>query len=154
MMSATNDRIERQIEIKAPVSRVWRALTDFREFSEWFRVKLEGPFEPGKRTRGRITYPGYEHLVMDVEVAAMEKERRFSFHWHPYAVDPAVDYSKESPTLVEFLLEPTGTGTLLRVTESGFDRVPSARRDEAFRMNSGGWTEQVKNIERYVAGHP
>lgn len=148
----TPDRIVKQIDITAPPSRVWRALTDHKEFGQWFRVDLEGPFVPGKTTRGRITYPGYEHLVMEVEVQRMEPERLFSFHWHPYAVDPKVDYSEERPTLVEFELDQSPAGTLLVVTESGFDAIPAARRDEAFRMNSGGWEAQVKNIEKHVTG--
>jgi uncharacterized protein YndB with AHSA1/START domain len=146
-----SDRIEKLIELKAPVSRVWRALTDYREFGEWFRVKLDGPFVPGQVSRGHITYPGYEHLEWEAVVQAMVPERLFSFTWHPYAVDPNVDYSQEPSTLVEFRLEPTPAGTLLRLTESGFDRIPAARRPEAFRRNDGGWTEQMKNIERYVA---
>jgi uncharacterized protein YndB with AHSA1/START domain len=145
------DRIEKFIELKAPVSRVWRALTDHREFGEWFRVKLDGPFLPGQVSRGHITYPGYEHLQWEVVVQTMEPERLFSFTWHPYAVDPNVDYSQEPSTLVEFRLEPTATGTLLRVTESGFDRIPADRRPEAFRRNEGGWAEQMKNISRHVA---
>jgi uncharacterized protein YndB with AHSA1/START domain len=150
-----NDRIEKRIELKAPVSRVWRALTDHREFGEWFRVKLDGPFLPGRISRGRITYPGYEHLKWEAVVQKMEPERLFSFTWHPYAVDPKMDYAKEKPTLVEFRLEKTaGGGTLLLLTESGFDKIPSNRRDEAFRMNDGGWTEQLKNIENYVAQRP
>jgi uncharacterized protein YndB with AHSA1/START domain len=99
------DRIEKQIELKAPVARVWRALTDFREFGSWFRVKLQGPFEVGKTVRGHITYPGYEHLAWEAVVVRMEPERLFAFTWHPYAVDPQVDYSKETPTLVEFRIE-------------------------------------------------
>jgi uncharacterized protein YndB with AHSA1/START domain len=154
MDESTTDRIEKRIELKAPLARVWRAITDHKEFGEWFRVKLESPFVPGKTTRGRITYPGYEHLIMEVVVQKMEAERLFSFHWHPYAVDPKVDYSKERPTLVEFKLEKTAGGTLLIVTESGFDSIPAARRDEAFRMNSGGWSEQMKNIEAYVKHTP
>ena len=144
------DRIEKQIELKAPIARVWRALTDHREFGAWFRVALEEPFAPGKTARGRITYQGYEHLTFEAVVQAMEPERLFSFLWHPYAIDPAVDYSKEPHTLVEFHLEKAGDGTLLRVTESGFDKLPAHRRDEAFRMNEGGWTEQMKNIEQHV----
>ena len=150
----TTDRIEKHVDLKAPTARVWRALTDHTEFGQWFRVNLEGPFIPGKTTRGRITYPGYEHVVMEVVVVKMEPERLFSFHWHPYAVDPKTDYSHEPPTLVEFRLEKTATGTLLHVTESGFDAIPAARRDEAFRMNSGGWAEQVKNIEAHVTSRP
>lgn len=151
---ATMDRIEKQIELKAPVTRVWRALTDSREFGEWFGVKFEGPFVAGKAARGRITYPGYEHLILEAVVQKIEPEKLFSYTWHPYAVDTKVDYSKEMPTLVEFRLEKTATGTLLRVTESGFDKIPAARRDEAFRKNEGGWAQQVKNIERYVAEKP
>ncbi len=144
------NRIEKRIELKAPIARVWRGLTDYREFGEWFLVKLEGPFVPGQITRGHITYPGYEHLKWEAVVQKMEPERLFSFTWHPGAVDPKIDYSKETPTLVEFRLEETPGGTLLVLTESGFDKIPSHRRDEAYRMNEGGWSEQMKNIERYV----
>ena len=151
MNTSSTERIEKQIELKATLDRVWRALTDHKEFGQWFRVNLEGPFVPGKTTRGRITYPGYEHLVMEVVVQKMESQRLFSFHWHPYAIDPKADYSKEPPTLVEFRLKETPTGTLLVVSESGFDAIPLARRAEAFRMNDGGWTEQIKNIEAHVA---
>jgi uncharacterized protein YndB with AHSA1/START domain len=126
-------------------------LTDYREFGEWFKVKLEGPFVAGKVSRGNITHPGYEHLQMEVLVQKIEPERLFSFTWHPYAVDPKVDYSTETPTLVEFRVEPAEKGTLLTVTESGFDKLPSSRRAEAFRMNDGGWTQQMKNIESHVA---
>jgi uncharacterized protein YndB with AHSA1/START domain len=150
----TNDRIEKQIELKTPVSRVWRALTDYEEFGEWFGVKFEGPFVVGQAARGRITYPGYEHLMLEAVVQKIEPEKLFSYTWHPYAIDTGVDYSKETPTLVEFRLEKTATGTLLHVTESGFDKIPSARRDEAFCKNEGGWAQQMKNIERYVAEKP
>jgi uncharacterized protein YndB with AHSA1/START domain len=145
------DRIEKRIELKAPVARVWRALTDHREFGEWFRVKIDGPFVPGEVSRGNVTYPGYEHLKWEAVVKAMEPERLFSFTWHPAAVDPKMDYSKEPQTLVEFRLEKTADGTRLTVTESGFDKIPAGRRPEAFRMNEGGWAEQMKNIERYLA---
>lgn len=149
-----NNRIEKRIELKAPVSRVWRALTDYREFGEWFRVQLDGPFTPGQVSRGHITYPGHEHVKWEAIVQTIEPERLFSFTWHPYAVDPTKDYSTEKPTLVEFRLEETAAGTLLVVTESGFDEIPSDRRLEAFRMNDGGWTEQMKNVERHVAQKP
>ena len=149
-----SDRIEKRIELKAPVSRVWRALTDYREFGEWFRVKLDGPFVAGQVSTGYITYPGYEHLKWEAVVKDIVPERLFSFTWHPYGIDPNVDYSKETPTLVEFKLEKTETGTLLLLTESGFDKVPAGRRAEAFRMNDGGWTEQMKNIENHVAKTP
>jgi uncharacterized protein YndB with AHSA1/START domain len=148
-----SNRIEKRIELDAPPSRVWRALTDHREFGEWFRVKLDGPFVPGQVTRGSVAYPGYEHLKWEATVQEMEPERVFSFTWHPYAIDPDVDYRSEPPTLVEFRLEAKEDGTVLFLTESGFDAIPQGRRFEAFRMNERGWTEQMKNIERHV-GHP
>jgi len=150
----STDRIEKRIELRAPVSRVWRALADHREFGSWFGVNLEGPFVPGQVARGRITHPGYEHVTWEAVIQKMEPERLFSFTWHPFAVDPKADYSKEAPTLVEFRLEPTPAGTLLTLVESGFDRIPSGRRLEAFRMNDQGWTHQMKSIESHVAAPP
>ena len=148
-----NDRIEKHIELEAPVARVWRALTDYREFGEWFRVKLDGPFVPGEVSTGHITYAGYEHLRWNATVKAMEPERLFSFTWHPYAIEPDADYSADPPTLVEFKLEPTPAGgTRLTVVESGFSKIPAGRCAEAFRMNEGGWAEQMKNIAAHVDG--
>jgi uncharacterized protein YndB with AHSA1/START domain len=143
--------IDKQIDLRAPIGRVWRALTDYREFGRWFGVKLEQPFAVGRVARGHITYPGYEHLILEATVVTLEPERLFSFTWHPYAIDPAVDYSAEPPTLVEFRLDAIAAGTRLRVTESGFDKIPAGRRPLALRMNDGGWAEQMKNIERHVA---
>ena len=144
------NKIERRIELKAPVARVWQALTDYKQFGEWFRVKIEGPFVVGEKSRGHILVPGYEHLKWQATVQKMEPESLFSYTWHPYPSDPNVDYTKETPTLVEFRLQKSATGTTLVVTESGFEKVPANRRAEAFRMNSQGWTGQIKNIERYV----
>jgi uncharacterized protein YndB with AHSA1/START domain len=144
------DRIEKQVLLSASRARVWRALTDAAEFGSWFQVRMETPFAVGKRATGRITHPGYEHVVFEVTVERMESERLFSFRWHPYAVDAKVDYSKEPTTLVEFRLEEQKGGTLLKVVESGFDRVPAERRALAFRMNSDGWAAQVENIRRHV----
>ena len=145
------DRIEKRIELKAPLSRVWRALTDYREFGEWFRVKLDGPFVPGKVSRGQMTYPGYEHVKWEAVVEKMEPERLFSFTWpQPKShekTDYLGDYSNEPSTLVEFRLEKTASGTLLTVTESGFDKLPRDRRLEASRRNEGGWGEQMHNLE-------
>jgi uncharacterized protein YndB with AHSA1/START domain len=153
-----SDRIEKRIELKAPISRVWRALTDYREFGEWFRVKLDGPFAPGQITRGYITHPGYEHVKWEALVQKMEPEQLFSFIWpQPKSLakaDAPQDYSGEPTTLVEFRLEKSATGTLLVVTESGFDKLPSDRRNEAFRRNDGGWTEQMKNIENHISNKP
>ncbi len=148
-MSST-DRIEKEILLRAPQARVWRALTNAQEFGAWFRVALEGAFVVGAATRGRITFPGYEHMTMDLWVERMEPEHLFSYRWHPYAIDDKRDYSGEPTTLVEFRLEPVSGGTMLAVVESGFDQLPSQRRDEAFRMNDHGWSQQLGNIERHV----
>lgn len=144
------DRIEKSIDIDAPVERVWRALTDHEEFGAWFRVKLDGPFELGEVSRGHMTYPGYEHLPWEVRVVAMDAPSLFAFTWHPHAVDPDKDYSDEPQMRVEFRLEPTASGTRLAVSESGFESLPAERRDEALRMNEGGWEEQVRNVKAHV----
>lgn len=146
----TTNEIVKTIELKVPVERVWRALTDHREFGAWFRVNIEAPFETGKPARGNITYPGYEHVAWNAMIKEMRKPELFSFTWHPYAIEPDFDYSGETPTLVEFHLKPTVTGTRLTVSESGFDKIPADRRPEAFRMNEGGWTIQMENIKSHV----
>jgi uncharacterized protein YndB with AHSA1/START domain len=143
-------RIEKQIELRAPMARVWRALTDHEQFGAWFGVQLERPFVLGEVSRGHITYPGYEHLKWEARVTRMEPQSVFAFTWHPYAVDPKADYSQETPTLVEFRLAETAAGTLLDLSESGFEKIPAARRAEAFRMNDGGWTQQMQNIAHHV----
>ncbi|MBL0373162.1 SRPBCC family protein [Rhizobium sp. KVB221] len=142
--------IEKSIDLKAPVERVWRALTDHREFGEWFRVAIATPFEEGRPARGYILHPGYEHVMMSVLIKEMQEPTLFSFTWHPYAIDPHVDYSTEIPTLVEFRLQPIPSGTKLTVTETGFDAIPAHRMPEAFRMNEGGWAIQVENIKKHV----
>lgn len=146
-------RIEKSIELKKPLSRVWKALTDHKEFGEWFGVKIEGPFTVGKVSRGHMTYPGYEHLLWESLIKEMSPESRFSFSWHPYAIDTSVDYSKEPHTLVEFTLKKSDEGCVLTVVETGFEDIPEKRRLEAFRMNDEGWAEQILNIDKYVAAH-
>jgi uncharacterized protein YndB with AHSA1/START domain len=153
-VARVQNRIEKRIELKAPISRVWRALTDYREFGEWFRVRLEGPFAPGKESRGMITWPGYEHVVWRAVVQEMEPERLFSFRW-PQArsfekAEPSADYADAPTTLVEFRLEKIPEGTLLTLTESGFEGIPADWREEAFRRNDGGWTQHLTNIEIHV----
>jgi uncharacterized protein YndB with AHSA1/START domain len=146
------DRIERSIVIKAPRSRVWRALSNADEFGGWFGVNLKGKtFAPGRRVQGPITIKGYEHIVFDVVVERVEPEQLLSYRWHPYAVDPQVDYEKEQRTVVTFTLQDAGDNTLLTLVETGFDNVPPERRLEAFRMNSRGWEGQMNNIQRHVA---
>jgi uncharacterized protein YndB with AHSA1/START domain len=149
-MSSPTDKIERTIVLRAPRSRVWRALTDAREFGTWFGVKVEGAFAPGARLRGAITHKGYEHVTWDITIDRMEPERLFSWRWHPAAVEPGVDYTSEPMTLVVFELEEVAEGTRLTVTESGFDDVPLARRAQAYRMNGEGWAWQMQSIESYV----
>ena len=150
--SSNTDRIEKQVLLRAPRARVWRALTDPVEFGTWFGVKLApGSFAPGRTARGAITHPGYEHLTMEIAIDRMEPERLFSWRWHPGAVDPKRDYAKDPTTLVVFTLEDAAGGTLLKVVESGFDKVPEAYRATSFRLNDQGWTEQMANIEKHVA---
>ena len=144
------NQIEKTITLKAPIARVWRAITDAAEFGSWFRVKLDGAFAPGEVSRGHMTYPGYEHLVWEARIERMEAQHLFSFTWHPYAVDPKVDYSSEPSTLVEFRLEASEGGTRLTITETGFDAMPAHRREEAFVRNEGGWTTQVQNIAAHL----
>jgi uncharacterized protein YndB with AHSA1/START domain len=150
-MNTIPDRIEKKILLRAPRARVWRALADAREFGSWFGVNLVGDFSPGAKVSGKITTKGYEHLTMVVVVERVDKERLLSFRWHPYDIEPETDTSAEPMTLVEFQLEETAQGTLLTVVESGFDKVPLARRAKAFTENERGWAEQIKNIERHVA---
>jgi uncharacterized protein YndB with AHSA1/START domain len=149
-MTQSTDRIERSILLRAPRERVWRALSDAKEFGEWFGAILEGAFEPGARVRGRVTYPGYEHVRMEIVIERMVPMRTISWRWHPDAVEPGVDYSAETPTLVEFTLEEAAGGTKLTVVESGFDRIPPGRREKAYRDNSQGWEIQMENIGRHV----
>lgn len=146
------DRIERSIVIDAPRERVWCALSDAGEFGSWFGADLQGQaFATGQRVRGPITIRGFEHIQFDVVTERVEPQRLLSYRWHPYAMDPDVDYTRETPTLVTFTLDDApGNATRLTVVESGFDNVPPHRRLEAFRMNSNGWNGQMKNIARHV----
>jgi len=144
------DRIEKQIRLVAPRARVWHALTNTREFGQWFGVKLTGSVAPGATLRGPITIKGFEHVKFEATVETVEPESRFSFRWHPYAVEPGVDYSDEPTTLVVFTLVEVEGATLLTVVESGFDQIPASRRAKAFAMNSNGWGAQVENLKRYL----
>jgi uncharacterized protein YndB with AHSA1/START domain len=149
-MPDTN-RIEKKITLRASRSRVWRAITTPEEFGAWFGVKVEGSFIEGTTVRGKITSPGYDHLTLEMQIERLEPERYFAYRWHPNAIKAGVDYSSEPTTVVEFHLEEVDGSTVLTVVESGFDRIPLARRAEAFRNNDHGWTEQTRNIERYVS---
>jgi uncharacterized protein YndB with AHSA1/START domain len=156
------DRIEKQILLKAPREKVWRAITDSREFGAWFGMRLDGPFVAGRKITGRIA-----PTTVDPEVAKMqepfagkavelfvhrvEPETRFCLQWHPFAVDPKVDYSQEPMTLITFLLEEKPGGTLLTITEEGFEKIPPARRADALKANDGGWAHQAKLLEKYLA---
>ena len=155
MDTTVTDRIEKQVIIAAPRSRVWQALTNAEEFGAWFKVDMTCvTFEPGKPAVGKMTFPGFEGMPFEIFIDRIEPETLFSFRWHPYGIDPAYDYSAEPMTLVEFTLEDVDGGTRLTVVESGFDAIPLARRAEAFRMNTHGWTMQLGNLEAYVTqGH-
>ena len=147
----STDRIEKRVEVRATRSRVWRAISTAKEFGEWFRVKLDGEFAEGATVRGRITHKGYEHVMLDMLIERIEPERYFSYRWHPNPLDPAVDYSAEPTTLVEFMLEDAEGGTVITIVESGFDRIPVGRRAEAFRSNEQGWAGEIKNLAQYVS---
>lgn len=151
-IQATTDAVERSIVINAPRERVWRALTDTQEFGTWFGSRLQGQtFAAGQRVHGPITHAGYEHVQFDVVVERIEPQTVLAYRWHPYPVDPAVDYNAETPTLVTFTLKDVpGGSTLVTVVESGFDAVPPERRLEAFRMNDRGWAAQLENLSRHV----
>jgi uncharacterized protein YndB with AHSA1/START domain len=152
--ASETDSIERSILINATRQRVWRALSNAEEFGDWFGVNLKGKtFTPGQRVQGSFTIQGHEHCMFDIVVERIEPERLLSYRWHPYAMDPAVDYEKEQRTAVTFTLKDAGDGTLLTVLETGFDQVPPERRLEAFRMNSRGWEGQLNNIQRHAASH-
>lgn len=147
----TTDRIEKRFEVNAKRPRVWRAISDAGEFGAWFGMNLDRPFAAGATVLGRLTLPGYEHISLEIQVERIEPESYFSYRWHPYAIDPKLDYSGEPTTLVEFRLEETAGGTAVMITESGFDRLPASRRAEAFRMNDAGWTGQSRKLASYVS---
>ena len=150
--SSETDRIERSVVINTPRSRVWQALSNAEEFGNWFGVNLKGKsFAPGQHVQGSFTIKGHEDCMFDIIVERVEPEKLFSYRWHPYALDPKIDYETEQRTVVTFTLKDAGAGTLLTVVESGFDNVPPARRLEAFRMNSRGWEAQMANIQRHAA---
>jgi uncharacterized protein YndB with AHSA1/START domain len=146
----TTDRIEKRFQVSAKRSRVWRAISDAGEFGAWFGMKLDRPFAPGATVFGRLTIPGYEHVTLEILVEKIEPEGYFSYRWHPYPMNPAIDYKAEPTTLVEFSLQETAGGTAVAITESGFDRLPASRRAEAFRMNDAGWAGQSKKLAEYV----
>jgi uncharacterized protein YndB with AHSA1/START domain len=147
----STDRIEREVSIRAPRSRVWKAISDANEFGAWFNASIDGEFAPGAKLEGTITEPGWEGTPFELVVDRVEPEHHFSFRWHPYAVERSRDYSNEPMTLVAFDLTDDGKGgTTLRIVESGFDRIPIERREEARRMNGEGWAIQADRVARYV----
>lgn len=148
-MTNNDNSIEKQIEIKAPVSKVWKALTDSQQFGQWFKVNLASEFVAGKTTKGRNTSKGFE-MNMVFHVKEIKPQFYFSYAWIPFPIDQSFDYSKEEPTLVEFFLDETKTGTLLKVKESGFNKITASRRAKAFEMHTGGWEAQLKNIEAFI----
>jgi uncharacterized protein YndB with AHSA1/START domain len=147
----STDRIEKVMELRAPRSRVWRAISTAEEFAQWFRVKLDGAFAEGATVTGDVIHADGRHAcAIEMQIERIEPEGYFSYRWHPYPMDPTVDYSSEPTTLVEFTLQETESGTTVTIVESGFDQIPIARRAEALLMNTGGWAGQMKNLARYV----
>jgi uncharacterized protein YndB with AHSA1/START domain len=147
----STDRIEKQVSLDAPRSRVWRALTEYKQFSAWFGVSLTTPFVPGAEVSGEIRIQGNVHLLT-IWIETMEPDRFFSFRWHPYAIESGIDYSSEPTTLVSFSLEDEGAGTRLSIVESGFDAIPESRRAQAFSMNTAGWNSQMEKFRKFLAG--
>ena len=158
----STDRIEKQVVLRAPRDRVWHAISDATQFGTWFGVEFDGPFVAGKRMTGRMVptkvdaevakmQEPYKGRTMEWTVETIEPMRLFSFRWHPFAIDPNVDYSNEPTTLVLFELEEVAGGTRLTITETGFDRIPLERRAKAFAANEGGWAKQVELIAKYLA---
>jgi uncharacterized protein YndB with AHSA1/START domain len=152
MTETSTDRICKEVTLRAPLSRAWRALTDPVEFGQWFGVLLDGPFRVGESIQGKITHPGCDHMMFEAQVERMDAEHGFAFRWHPVPPTAGSDTSSEASTLVEFRLQEVGDGTLLTVTESGFDSISEHNRSDAFRRNDGGWDEQMKNIRNHVDG--
>lgn len=161
-MSTDTDRIEKRVLLRAPRERVWRAISDSKQFGSWFGVEFDGPFVADQRIVGKIvpttvdaevarSQKPYQGMAFEFAVDRIEPQRLFSFRWHPFAMDSGVDYSKEQATLVTFELQAAAGGTLLTVTESGFDRIPLGRRAKAFAANEQGWAAQMKLIEKYLA---
>ena len=148
-MSQQTDRIEKQVVLRAPRSRVWRALTQTQEFNEWFGVRLQGSFAKGAKLRGGITHPAYQHLTMEITIDQFEPEHTLAWRWHPGAAESGNAADSEM-TLVVFTLEEVPEGTLLKVVETGFDRVPVSRRSLVYRQNEDGWIGQMKAIKKYV----
>jgi uncharacterized protein YndB with AHSA1/START domain len=144
------DRIEKTMLLRAPRTRVWQAIAEADQFGSWFGMVLNGSFAPGACITGRITEPGYEHVPVEMVIEQVGPEHLFSYRWHPYAIEPGVDYTNEPMTRVEFRLAEVDSGTQVTLIESGFDRIPLERRATAFRMNQGGWTAQMENLRSYV----
>jgi uncharacterized protein YndB with AHSA1/START domain len=147
--ASSTDRIEKRLELAAPRERVWRAIATAEEFGAWFGMRIEGTFAEGATVRGKFTFEGKENLI-EFRIERMQPERYFSYRWHPFATDPSYDYSTEPMTLVEFTLEEANGGSVLTIVETGFDRIPLARRAIAFRMNTGGWESQGNKLAKYV----
>jgi uncharacterized protein YndB with AHSA1/START domain len=157
----STDRIEKQVVLRAPTDRVWRAISDSQEFGRWFGVRIDGPFVAGASVIATITGTTVDDEVAEMQrphagakatwqIVAVDPPRRFAYRWHPFAVEPGIDYAAEPTTLVEFTLSPTPDGVLLTIVESGFDAIPAARRSAAFEANSGGWAKQVELVRKYL----
>ena len=154
-MTHATDHIERETLLKAPRAQVWRALSRPSEFGQWFGVAFrDGEIRPGELLQGRVTTPGYDHLLFEAWIEQVEPERRLSFRWHPDAgpagMARSLDPAQDPTTLVSFELSDVAGGTWLRILETGYDSLPPERRLKAYRENSQGWDEQLRNIAAHV----
>jgi uncharacterized protein YndB with AHSA1/START domain len=154
------DRIEKEVVLRAPLERVWRAISDAEQFGQWFGVRFDGPFVEGASVTGVITPTTVDEDVARMQeehagtadtwhIVAIEPQRRMAFRWHPYPVESAGE--QEPTTLVEFTLNETDDGVLLRIVESGFDKIPADRRAAAFEGNTEGWAKQTELVGKYLA---
>src|SRR5579862_7710759 len=157
----SSDRIEKKVLLRAPIQRVWRALTDTAEFEKWFGVRFDQPFRPGTQMRGKIVGTSvdpevakgqkqHESIPFEITIEQIDAERLFSFRWHPFAIEAGVDYSAEPTTLIVFALEKAPEGVVLTISESGFDKIPLERRAKAFSANERGWGIMARLIGEYL----
>jgi uncharacterized protein YndB with AHSA1/START domain len=150
-MGCMTDKIEKRVFLRATRAKVWRAISDSKQFGAWFGVAFDEPFVAGKPVRGRVTMKSHENLPFAMDIVALEPERYLAWRWHPAAIDPNVDYSHEPTTLVEFEIADADGGCQLTMRETGLDKIPEARRATVLRMNTAGWDAQAINLEKYLA---
>lgn len=149
MIATITDAIERKVFLRASRKNVWDDITDPKLFAEWFSMDIKGTFEPGNKITGTVNFKEHEKMIVDAKIDEMVPQKVFSWYWHPFPADPNFDYSKEAMTHISFELKDSPGGTLLTVTESGFDKLSPSRRNETYNANSEGWDMVLKSIEKH-----